>query len=130
MHVLMGEAYTYAALEWNGVGEAWTAMRYARRAIEEEVLQVREERGEDVEDMLELVEDPWEHWSWLWRTRKRMGWKPLREEKKKEIEKDMEEVKEEVEEAVAVEVGEGEGESQGGEGEGKGEGDSEKRAEA
>ncbi|CAI4219244.1 unnamed protein product [Parascedosporium putredinis] len=85
MHVLMGEAYAYAALEWNGVGEAWTAARYARRAIEEEVMQLREEAGEDIEDMMALVDDPWEHWSWLWRTRKRMNWKPLDAAKKKEI---------------------------------------------
>ncbi|PKS09959.1 hypothetical protein jhhlp_004582 [Lomentospora prolificans] len=97
MHILMGEAYAYAALEWNGVGEAWTATRYARRAIEEEVMQVREEKGEDIEDMMDLVEDPWEHWSWLWRTRKRMNWKPLRDAKKKEIEEAVEEAAVEVE---------------------------------
>lgn len=67
------EAYTLAAIEWNGVGEAWTATKYARLAIEHGLATNWEESG-DVMQMKKLVADPWSHWSWMLRTRKRMGW--------------------------------------------------------
>lgn len=67
------EAYAYAAIEWNGVGEPWTATRYARLAVEYGIYSVGE--GDvDVGEMDALATDPWKHWSWMLRTRKRMGW--------------------------------------------------------
>ncbi|KAK0722948.1 hypothetical protein B0T26DRAFT_640527 [Lasiosphaeria miniovina] len=69
----MYEAYTFAALEYNGIGDAWTATKYARLAIEWGLTTVGEKDG-DVNDMKELVVDPWKHWSWMLRTRKKNGW--------------------------------------------------------
>ncbi|KAB5558025.1 hypothetical protein GE09DRAFT_1173128 [Coniochaeta sp. 2T2.1] len=69
----MQEAYRYAAVEWNGAGEPWTASKYASLAVEYGIY-CSGERDGDVEDMEELVSDPWGHWSWMFRTRKRMGW--------------------------------------------------------
>ncbi|CAN8096393.1 unnamed protein product [Discula destructiva] len=72
------EAYAFAAIEWNGVGEPWEAVRYARLAIEYGLAAVGP-RDEDVVEMSELAEDPWEHWSWMLRTRKRMSWGRMEE---------------------------------------------------
>ncbi|KAH8889275.1 SET domain-containing protein [Thozetella sp. PMI_491] len=69
----MYEAYTYAALEYNGVGEPWTATKYARLAIDHGIPAVGEDHS-DVVEMTKLAEDPWNHWSWMLRTKKRMSW--------------------------------------------------------
>lgn len=69
----LAEGYTLAAIEWNGVGDAWAATRYARLAIEHGIASQWEGHG-DVVQMKMLAEDPWGHWSWMLRTRKRMGW--------------------------------------------------------
>lgn len=71
------EAYTFAAIEWNGVGEPWTAVKYARLAIEYGLPSVGP-RDRDVIEMRALAEDPWGHWSWMLRTSKRMGWEAMR----------------------------------------------------
>lgn len=71
---MMEEAYRYAAIEWNGVGEPWTATKYARLAIEYGIYGSGEKDG-DVADMDELATDPWSHWSWMLRMKKRTGWK-------------------------------------------------------
>ncbi|KAJ4391886.1 SET domain-containing protein 5 [Gnomoniopsis smithogilvyi] len=72
------EAYAFAAIEWNGVGEPWQAVRYARLAIEYGLAAVGP-RDQDVIEMKSLTEDPWAHWSWMLRTRKRMSWGRMKE---------------------------------------------------
>lgn len=74
---LIHEAYMFAALEWNGVGEPWDAMRYARLAIESGLAAVGS-KDQDVVEMQRLAEDPWGHWSWMLRTQKRMHWERMR----------------------------------------------------
>jgi hypothetical protein len=80
---MMYEAYKYAAIEYNGVGEPWTATKYARLAIEYGIYSVGE-KDEDVADMDELATDPWNHWSWMFRTKKRMGWGVTRKDDRDE----------------------------------------------
>lgn len=43
-------AYVFAAIEWNGVGEAWQAVRYARLAIEYGLLAMGPQ-DQDVKEM-------------------------------------------------------------------------------
>ncbi|KAK8139326.1 lysine methyltransferase [Apiospora sp. TS-2023a] len=69
----MYEAYTYAALEYNGAGEPWIASKYARLAIQHG-LAAGGPRDSDVLAMKDLVKDPWAHWSWMLRTKRRMNW--------------------------------------------------------
>ncbi|KAK3374908.1 hypothetical protein B0H63DRAFT_260256 [Podospora didyma] len=69
----MYEGYALAALEYNGVGDPWTATKFARLAIEYGLTTVGD-KDADVKDMLQLAEDPWSHWSWMQRTKTRMGW--------------------------------------------------------
>ncbi|KAJ7435604.1 hypothetical protein B0H11DRAFT_1755872 [Mycena galericulata] len=57
------EGYTFAAIEYNRVGDPWRAMKNARLAIEHGI-PVGGENLTDVVDMRSLVENPWEHWSW------------------------------------------------------------------
>lgn len=66
------EVYALAAVEWNGVGDAWTATKWARRAVEFGIWSVGG-GDEDVRDMERLATDPWGHWSWMRRTKTRMG---------------------------------------------------------
>jgi hypothetical protein len=80
---MMYEALTYAALEWNGVGEPWTATKWARLAVEHGLAAVGP-RDNDVVEMQKLIKDPWGHWSWMLRTKKRMGWEKDDSKKKKE----------------------------------------------
>jgi hypothetical protein len=68
----MYEMYTYAALEYNGAGEPWLAVKYARLAVEWGITTAGE-KDTDVKDMDKLAEDPWSHWSWMLRTQKRTG---------------------------------------------------------
>ncbi|KAJ0341784.1 hypothetical protein COL922a_001878 [Colletotrichum nupharicola] len=70
---LLSEAYTLAAIEYNGIGEPWLATKYARLAIEYGLTTLWEGHG-DVIEMSKLAEDPWAHWSWMLRTRKRYSW--------------------------------------------------------
>lgn len=72
------EAYAFAAIEWNGVGEPWQAVRYARLAIEYGLAAVGP-NDTDVVEMKSLAQDPWGHWSWMLRTSKRMSWDRMRE---------------------------------------------------
>jgi hypothetical protein len=55
--------YTFAAIEYNGVGDPWRAMKNARLAIEHGI-PVGGENLTDVVEMQSLAENPWEHWSW------------------------------------------------------------------
>lgn len=66
----MVKAYRYAAIEWNSVGEAWTAVKYAHLAIEFGFFAT----GPGFDDMIDLAEDPWNHFSWMSRTKIRDGW--------------------------------------------------------
>lgn len=72
------EAYAFAAIEWNGVGEPWNAVRYARLAVEYGLAAVGP-KDRDVTEMQSLAEDPWGHWSWMLRTSKRMSWGWMRD---------------------------------------------------
>lgn len=67
------EAYTYTAIEYNGAGEPWLATKYARLAIKHG-LASSGPKDPDVIEMKELARDPWDHWSWMLRTKKRMNW--------------------------------------------------------
>ncbi|KAH6850045.1 hypothetical protein B0I37DRAFT_390386 [Chaetomium sp. MPI-CAGE-AT-0009] len=59
----MHEAYAMAALEFSGVGDAWTAVKYASLGLEWGIPMLGEE-DEEVEELRSLAEDPWGHWSW------------------------------------------------------------------
>ncbi|KAK4661630.1 uncharacterized protein QC763_706210 [Podospora pseudopauciseta] len=69
----MYEAYTWLALEYNAVGEPWTAVKWANRAVEWGIPVVGPKDG-DMEQMRRLIKDPWAHWSWLKRVKVRGGW--------------------------------------------------------
>lgn len=72
LQVRIYEAYYRAALEWNGVGDATRAVRYARLCLDKGLLL----RGEDrpfVESMRELVGDATGHWSWRFRLKMNKG---------------------------------------------------------
>jgi hypothetical protein len=71
LHGPISEAYALAAIEFNGVGEPWTAQKYARLAIESGLL-YGGPADRDVKEMEKLLRDPWGHWSWMLRTQKRM----------------------------------------------------------
>lgn len=71
------EAYTFAAIEWNGAGEPWKAVRYARLAIEAGLASAGP-KDRDVNEMIRLADNPWAHWSWMLRTSKRMSWGAMR----------------------------------------------------
>ena len=76
---LVYQAYAFAAIEWNGVGEPWTATKFAHLAVDYGIHSVGPS-DRDVIEMATLAEDPWNHWSWMLRTKRRMGW-GVREEK-------------------------------------------------
>ncbi|KAK4458776.1 hypothetical protein QBC42DRAFT_276040 [Cladorrhinum samala] len=67
------EAYVSAALEYNAAGEPWTAIKYARLAVERG-MQVVGPKDADVLEMAKMAEDPWAHWSWMKRIKVRGGW--------------------------------------------------------
>lgn len=57
-------AYYFAAIEYNGAGDPWTATKYARLAIEVGI-PILGEDADDVREMRKLAEDPRKHWSWM-----------------------------------------------------------------
>jgi hypothetical protein len=59
----MLEPYSFAALEYNGVGNAWMARKYARLAVEAGLLH-RGRNHVSVTAMEALLSAPEEHWSW------------------------------------------------------------------
>ncbi|KAK0622989.1 hypothetical protein B0T14DRAFT_427228 [Immersiella caudata] len=69
----MYSAYSFAALEYNAIGDPWTATKYARLSIDHGIPMVGE-RHADVTEMKSLADDPWAHWSWMLRSKKRSGW--------------------------------------------------------
>ncbi|KAL2016729.1 hypothetical protein VTK56DRAFT_3118 [Thermocarpiscus australiensis] len=69
----MHEAYTFAAIEYNGAGSPWMAVKYARLAVEWGIPMLGE-TDPDVRELEKLAEDPWSHWSWMRRVKTRNGW--------------------------------------------------------
>ncbi|KAF2402643.1 SET domain-containing protein [Trichodelitschia bisporula] len=67
----IAEAYTLAALEWNGDGNVGTARVFAKAAVESGLL-YGGRADDDVREMERLVEDPTTHWSWGLRGRTRI----------------------------------------------------------
>jgi len=67
----IAEAYTFAAIEYNGVGDLYLAQKYARLAVEAGILYAGL-RDKDVQSMEKMLVDPTAHWSWLLRSNKRM----------------------------------------------------------
>lgn len=70
LHGPIMEAYALAAIEYNGVGEPWTAQKYARLAVESGLL-YGGPADTDVKEMEKLLKDPSAHWSWMLRENKR-----------------------------------------------------------
>lgn len=68
LHTTIHEAYILAALAYSAAGDEWTAMKYARMAIEYGTPMVGAE-DEDVQEMGRLVGDVRGHWSWMRRRR-------------------------------------------------------------
>jgi hypothetical protein len=68
----ISEAYTFAAIEYNGVGDLWTSQKYARLAVEAGLL-YGGPADKDVKQMQQLLKDPVKHWSWMLRLNQRMG---------------------------------------------------------
>ncbi|KAL5888553.1 SET domain-containing protein 5 [Pyricularia oryzae] len=79
LDLMLYEAFTYAAIEYNGVGEPWLATKYARLAVEYGLASVGP-KDNDVIEMDNLVLDPFKHWSWMLRTSKRMSWGKKRDD--------------------------------------------------
>ncbi len=70
LQVRIYEAYYRAALERNGVGDAFRAVRYARLCLDKGLML----RGEDrpfVKSLREMVRDPRGHWSWRFRVERK-----------------------------------------------------------
>jgi hypothetical protein len=65
----IAEAYSFAALEYNGVGALSAAQKYARLSVEVGLI-YGGPHDEDVKQMEALAEDPGGHWSWMLRTEK------------------------------------------------------------
>jgi hypothetical protein len=66
------EGYGLAAVEWNGVGNPWTATQYARLAVQYGLATVGPANGV-VRDMQNLAAHPESHWSWMIRRRRPEG---------------------------------------------------------
>ena len=56
-----------AAIEFNGIGNPWMAMKYARLAVEAGLLSHGPSHPHFAEVQL-LLKDPTTHWSWMWRS--------------------------------------------------------------
>lgn len=67
LSLVIGEPYRLAAIEWNGIGRTWKAVRYARLAIEAGLNSFGPMHN-SVLDMEQLVLNPLEHWSWMKRS--------------------------------------------------------------
>ena len=68
----VADAYVLAALEYNGVGEAWAAVMWAERAVEAGLL-YSGPYDRDVSVMRDLLRDPRGHWSWMLRVNKSLA---------------------------------------------------------
>jgi hypothetical protein len=65
----IAEAYSYAALEYNGAGDAFIAQKYAHLAVEVGLV-YGGPHDTDVKEMEQLLKDPKAHWSWKLRIKK------------------------------------------------------------
>ncbi len=63
------EAYYRTALEYNGLGDAGLAVRYARLCLDRGLL-LRGPSQPFIKSMKELVRSPEDHWSWKFRVGK------------------------------------------------------------
>ena len=64
-------AYVWAAVEWNGAGNPWKALKYAYKAVE--IGLIHGGPGHvDVLDMQELIQDPTAHYSFMLRTNRKL----------------------------------------------------------
>lgn len=79
LYTTLHEAYTLAALAYSAVGDEWTAIKYARMAIEYGTPMVGAE-DEDIQEMGRLVRDVRGHWSWMRRMRRGERGEGLRRE--------------------------------------------------
>lgn len=70
------EAHYRAAVEWNGVGDARNAVRYAMLSILRGQIMKGPERP-FLSSMRELVKNPEEHWTWKFRLRESKSEKDL-----------------------------------------------------
>jgi hypothetical protein len=61
-HVLY-EPYSLAAIEWNGIKDKWTAIKYARLSLQHGLASVGPAHSV-VLDMESLAAEPEKHWSW------------------------------------------------------------------
>ncbi|KAL8371077.1 hypothetical protein RB595_001097 [Gaeumannomyces hyphopodioides] len=59
----LGDAYALVALNYNAFGDAESAVKYARLAVEAGTME-HGEQGHDVQDMKKLLGSPEKHWSW------------------------------------------------------------------
>jgi hypothetical protein len=64
------QGYYYAAIEWNGAGERWKAMEFARLGVELGLI-VAGPRDPMVKGLKDLVRSPARHWSWAFRLKGR-----------------------------------------------------------
>jgi hypothetical protein len=62
----IADAYTFAAHEYNGVGDKWRARQYAYKALEAGLL-YGGPYDFDVKDLHEMLKDQRTHWSWHFR---------------------------------------------------------------
>jgi len=69
----MYSAYSFAALEYNAVGDPWTAVKYAFLSIDY-AIPIVGPKSHDVAEMKKLIDDPYSHWSYMIRAKKRTGW--------------------------------------------------------
>lgn len=68
----IAEPYKFAAIEYNAVGDIWTAQKYARLAVEAGILYAGP-WDKDVKSMELLLKDPEAHWSYMLRASRRIG---------------------------------------------------------
>ncbi|GAB1320204.1 hypothetical protein MFIFM68171_10414 [Madurella fahalii] len=73
-------AYYFAATEYNGAGDPWTAMKYAHLAIEVGIPSLGV-NSHHVKDMAKLAADPWKHWSWMASVKEAQGMERRRRDK-------------------------------------------------
>lgn len=62
----MQEAYYRAAIEWNGVGDAVRAIKYARMCLDRGLI-LNGDGKPFIKSMRQLIEDPTTHHSWRYR---------------------------------------------------------------
>ena len=64
LYASIADAYRLAALAYNAVGNEWTAVKYAMKAVEVGIINSGPQ-DVDVKDSGELAKAPRMHWSWM-----------------------------------------------------------------